>query len=118
MSGFFNNLSKKIYSSGNNFAKKVQSGFLTGTSKIRSVLHDVKGFVDKVNEVAPFASQIVDDVTNLIPGAQPIKQGLKYGLSAFNTISSFAGVADDKLNKASSFARNPNVRRFNRIFNS
>ena len=114
---FFSNLAKKVYSKGSNFASKVRNNFLHGASKVRSTIHDVRSFIEKVQKIAPVATQIVDDVTNLIPGAAPIKQGLKYGLSAFDTISSLTGPAENKILKAESFARNPNVINFKQLFN-
>lgn len=113
---FISNFAKKVYSKGSNFASKVRDGFLHGASKIRHTIHDVKNFIDKVQKISPIATQIVDDVTNLIPGAQPIKKGLKFGLSAFDTISSLLPSVDEKIMKAENFARNPNVLGFKQLF--
>jgi hypothetical protein len=103
MSDFF----KKIRSGAFNFAKKVRHGFNTGSKKVRSFAQEVGKLVKEVNDISPLISTIVDDITDIIPGAAPLKKVGKYALGAFNTIGSIANrvdrgtaIAQDKVRQA------------------
>ena len=107
----------KVKSKGKHLAGKIKSSVLFGAKKAKLLLHDVKAFSDKVRQISPIVTEIVDIATDLIPGAAPIKRGVNIGLSAFNTISSLADRAELKRAQVQRAAENPNVRNVLDIFN-
>lgn len=96
----FKHNAKKLYHAGKHHAKKAYNSFHGGARKVRAFAGGVQKLIKEVSEVAPVVSEVVDELTDLIPFVGPIKKGSKIALSAFNTIGNLAGKVNERTAQA------------------
>jgi hypothetical protein len=109
-------LARKIHTKGTHLARKVRNSALVGARKARHFIHDAKVFVDKVNRAAPIVSEVVDELTDIVPGIGQAKGAIRLGISGFNTISSLLDRAEHKRQRAQDLAQNPSLANALRLF--
>lgn len=108
-------LAGKIRSRGSHLAGKIRSNVGSTAGKIKNTIHDLRVFIDRVKKVAPIATEIIDDVSDLIPGARLLKKGVSYGVSALDTLSNVSQKANSVAAGTENFVNNPNLRSFREL---
>lgn len=97
----------KIVSRGHNFAGKIRGAALGSVGKIKHTIHDVQNFIKKIKDFAPITTEIVDELSDFIPGAGVIKKGIGYGLRAADYASDVAESALKTANGTENFIKQP-----------
>ena len=112
---FFNRLSQlagKVYSRGAHIAGKIKNNAIVTVGKVKNTLHDISSFIERVQKVAPLATEIVDELTEFIPGAHVAKKAIKYGVAGLNTIGGISKKAHSIASGTEDFINNPSHRTF------
>ncbi len=105
-------LAGKIRQRGAHLAGKIRTSVGVNSGKIRNIIHDVQTFVNRVKRVAPLATTLLDDVSDIFPGVSALKKGVTYGVAALDTLSNVSQKANSVASGTESFVNNPNVRSF------
>lgn len=117
--GWFNRVKQyagKVYNKGLETVGKVRTGALSAVGKVKHTIHDIQNFVDKVRKFAPIATDVVDELTDFIPGISNVKHGINTGLKYADKISGYAESALKTTNGTESFINNPSIGSFKELF--
>ena len=81
---------KKAYNTAKHIGKKAYHDVGAGFKKVREIAQDVSA-------MSPLLIELLNDASDLIPGAAPLKKIAKYGVMGLDSINSFAKKVDSRM---------------------
>lgn len=117
--GWWNTISQyagKIKNKGIEAVGKVKTGVMSAVGKVKHTIHDIRGFVDKVKKFAPIATDIVDTLSDFVPGVSVAKHAINRGLHVADKVGSYTDSVAKTVGGTESFIENPSAQSFRDIF--